>query len=76
MVTLKIDDKTFAVWKKQAFAQGLSVEEWLKGQTNVLPTDEDNVVANDLWCDRLQAFAHRHRSTGTALDDSRESIYE
>jgi len=38
MVTLKIDDETFAHWNRQAQARGLTVEEWLKATTPIRET--------------------------------------
>lgn len=78
MVTLRIDERTFAAWSQQASSKGLSVEDWLKTKTSAgepLPT-ADAAGLNEIWRDRLLAFARRHHPTGTPLDDSRESIYE
>lgn len=86
MVTLRIDDETFAFWKEQATARGLSVEEWLKAETarghradesprNSEPQYAPN-ISQDEWVAELLQFARRHRPTGRPLDDSRESIYD
>ncbi|HEX6985236.1 MAG TPA: hypothetical protein VF170_07660 [Planctomycetaceae bacterium] len=86
MVTLAIDDATFALWKERAAARGLSVEEWLKAETirreaTIQPSPDrdpeyDPDMPQDEWVARLDAIAKRHPPTGRPLDDSRESIYD
>lgn len=81
MVTLKIDDETFAVWSRQAASQGLSVEDWLKSTTSEVAGDDE--PARD-WPieERLrrfdsltQAMKRMGIGSGGTLDDSRETIY-
>jgi hypothetical protein len=86
MIALRIDDQTYATWREQAAARGLSVEDWLKAETASRLTiesrqavgvpDDSTPMPDEDWTTRLRAFAERHRPTGCALDDSRESIYD
>ncbi len=91
MVTVTVDDQTFAFWKLQAERAGLTVEEWLKSKTldsaapvGSLPafaeerndsTVRDN-VSLDSWKKHLAEFVASHPPTGRWVDDSRESIYD
>lgn len=79
MVTLTVDEQTYAVWSKQTAARGISVEQWLKDQTlssRELKPGEQASLPDEQWHQRLVAFSQRHRPTGVPLDTSRESIYE
>lgn len=86
MVTLKIDDKTFAFWVQRAAAHGLSIEDWLKAETVDRQTTDaasqnsdagyDADMPQDAWAAALEAIAKRHRPTGMPLDDGRESMYD
>jgi len=80
MVTLKIDDETFANWNRQAQARGLTVEEWLKATTPVreMATEVRDATA----IERLKRFDVLTRTmsrmkigSGGSLDDSCETIY-
>jgi plasmid stability protein len=80
MVTLNIDDETFAAWRERAAAEGLSVEEWLKVKIDDETEPSEPVrkkrISDEEWRARLQAIADSHRPTGAPLDDSRDSIYD
>ena len=86
MITLRIDDQTYALWRERAAERGLSVEDWLKTETAGRrpgehpeaggTSGEAPALSADAWTARLRAFAARHRPTGHPLDDSRESIYD
>jgi hypothetical protein len=81
MVTLRIDDDTFAAWSRQAAARGLSVEDWLKRAT-IGPPDQQAGTSVRTVEQRLQGFDRLTRQieemrigSGGILDDSRETIY-
>jgi hypothetical protein len=86
MITLRINDQTYAKWSQQAAERGLSVEDWLKTETESrrgLDSPEAGEALNDapaLPADasaaRLDAIAMRHRPTEFPVDTSRESIYD
>ena len=80
MVTLEIDDDTYALWQREAAARGVSVSEWLINQTTNKPSDPGVEPALKpspfAWTDWLRRFAHRRPATGVPMDDSRESIYD
>jgi hypothetical protein len=83
MVTLNIDEETFAAWREQAEARGMSVEEWLKAKTaDEAPASKPRgrkkkkEMSDEEWNGWLQSFIDRHRPTGRPVDDSRESIYD
>jgi hypothetical protein len=75
MVTLQIDDETFAGLKQKASKDNLSVEEWLKRRIadDVAPPVSNNQDAFQSW---WSSFVGSARPTGFPLDDSRESIYD
>lgn len=81
MVTLKIDEVTFAVWTKQSLSLGLSVEDWLKIATADTATDIEqghglSLKERMLRFDALtQTMEQMRLGSGGFLDDSRESIY-
>ncbi|SFH54110.1 hypothetical protein SAMN05421753_10182 [Planctomicrobium piriforme] len=78
MVTIQVDDETFAELRKQATERGLTVEDWLRESTldsAALP-DSASSASEELWRERLATFISIHRPTGVPMDDSRESIYD
>ena len=81
MVTLVIDDETFAGLHKQAAAHRLSVEQWLKETTANVTVDASPLVDIPIT-ERLQRFDEatlvlQRMNVGAVgmLDDSRETIY-
>lgn len=86
MITLRIDDQTYALWRERAAERGLSVEDWLRTETESPqaiegpevggPSSDAPTMPADAWIARLDAIAERHPPTGFPLDDSRESIYD
>ncbi len=81
MVTLTIDEETFAALRKQAAKRGLTVEAWLRETASDLRPGGMN--ASELSIpDRLERFDQLTKTlerlnvgSGGTLDDSRESIY-
>jgi len=87
MITLQIDEQTYSSWREQAFARGLSVEEWLRAATTGERVPDEELefgesatpaagLSSGTLRERLEAIARRHPPTGRPVDDSRESIYD
>jgi len=81
MVTLVIDDETFAGLHKQAAARGLSVEQWLNATTANVTVDASPLVDIPIK-ERLRRFdeatlvlERMNVGSGGMLDDRRETIY-
>jgi hypothetical protein len=76
MVTIEIDNETFARWSRQAAAAGVTVEQWLKATTS----DRQGVGTESIE-ERLERFdaltSQIAQGTGSGgdLEDSRETIY-
>lgn len=77
MVTIQVDDETYAVWNQRANAVGVTVTDWLKSKTiEESPSKPHNDQQNDEWLNWLHTFAKSQTPTGHPVDDSRESIYD
>jgi len=83
MKTITVDDNTYSAWKKQAAAQGLSVEDWLKQKTANSQSEVDPRKPEELTVEeRLERFDQlvaeiekmNIRSEG-GIDWSRDVIY-
>lgn len=78
MVTLKIDEQTYADWYKKAAQNGLTVEAWLKATTRISEPMVSELSPQERLnrFDRLtQTMAQMQITSGGHLDDSRETIY-
>jgi len=51
------------------------IEEAVEEKVNGSASLESGVTDADEWIRKLNAIGQRHRSTGYAVDDSRDSIY-
>ncbi len=78
MVTIEIDNETFARWSRQAEVAGVTVQQWLKATTG-----DRQAVGRESIQERLERFdaltakiGQRGAGSGGDLDDSRETIYQ
>lgn len=77
MVTISIDDETYAGLQARAASAGLTVEDWLRNEgmreeRSLSPSEAERRG----WRERFDAYLARQKPTNGSLDVSRESIYD
>lgn len=82
MVTLTIDDRTYAKLARRAKSDGMTVEEWLVEEADAQPTAESDSAPGHLrgrtreeWRRDFEAMLAEMKPRNSNVDDSRESIY-